>query len=265
MCVICYKPASVSFPDRATLENCFYNNPDGAGYAVWRNGDNFVTYRKGFFLFDDLYNALMDENIQKEDIVAVHFRIATHGKVNAKNCHPFCVTDDKELVSSTEGFCKSVVIHNGILGKKYSSDKNVSDTLSFTMALAKQESKLINDGTIESFIKKETEGSRILYLNAYDNKVIMTGNWIYDKQTKCYFSNYSFEIYDGFSSYYSGKYAPLYPICPQCGGFVKHISTLNDLWECEHCGALCDSDGVELELYSVDSSLDNLYKGSYDV
>ena len=46
MCVICYKPKGIAFPEERILQNCFDNNPDGAGFMWPENGK--VHIRKGF-------------------------------------------------------------------------------------------------------------------------------------------------------------------------------------------------------------------------
>lgn len=270
MCIICYKPENVATPPKDVLETCYYNNPDGAGYAIWCNGDNYITYKKGFFSFASLYDSLMNEVITEKDRLAVHFRIATHGSIEAKNCHPFCVHDNTDIASSTEGYCKSVLLHNGILSAPYSSNKKVSDTLAFTLSLAKKERELIESGSLKDFIEKETRGNRILYMNAADDIIIKSGSWLYDKETGCFFSNGTYEdyyyTYKGYNWYNDD--APFLPICPYCGGYVKQLSVVNDLFECEQCCALCDSEGNELELYIVERKNAALYKGkngSHDV
>lgn len=54
MCVIAYYPANVD-AKKATLENCFDNNPDGAGIMYQANGKVIIT--KGFMTFDAFYEA----------------------------------------------------------------------------------------------------------------------------------------------------------------------------------------------------------------
>ena len=38
MCIIAIKPAGVKLPADTTLENCWYNNPDGAGFMYAAGG-----------------------------------------------------------------------------------------------------------------------------------------------------------------------------------------------------------------------------------
>lgn len=275
MCIICFKPSGVAMPSRDILENCFLNNPDGAGYAIKRENSKKVYYIKGFFDFEELFNALIAENIGVNDVVGVHFRIATNGAIKAKNCHPFFVSEEAVNAYSVQGTCKSVLFHNGILSQKYSYDKKTSDSCLFARALAKKEKSLIAKKAISAFIEKETEGNRILYLHADIEKPILTGNWIEDKETGCFFSNSSYSYvkscylppYDflgygyGAKSWenwtsYTGKeisspgMTDALAMCPYCGETIniKKISENYDLWECAECGELFDSFGNYVEL-----------------
>ena len=256
MCIICLKPEGSVLPSFEILENCFFNNPDGAGYAVKRKGLKNVYFKKGFFNFNELYNALMEENISDEDICAIHFRIATNGSVTSKNCHPFFITEDRKSAFAIEGSCKSVLFHNGVLSKKYSYDKNVSDTFLFTQNLAKKEKSLIAKKRLVSFIEKETTGSRILYFSA--EGVIKSGDWIFDAGSGCFFSNYSFEpAFYSVKSYDFEFPSPTWYFettlkCPECGEdfHYEKISETHDLHECRTCGALFNSRGEFLEVFN---------------
>lgn len=262
MCIICFKPSGAPLPSREILENCFYNNPDGAGYAIIRNGEKKVYYSKGFFDFEAFYNVLLSEKIKTSDIVGLHFRIATNGAIEEKNCHPFYVSENRESVYSVEGTCKSILFHNGVLSKKYSFDKKVSDTFLFTLELAKKEKSLIAKGKLSDFIAKETEGNRILYFHTdLKEGFIKSGNWIEDKETGCFFSNNSYSYstikwdYEPIpvSSFWDtkkSKFDDFVNMCPYCGETVKisHISQLYDLWECAECGELFDSYGNYVEV-----------------
>lgn len=257
MCIICFKPFGVAMPTKETLATCFAYNPDGAGYAIKRHKSNHVYFKKGFFDFEELYSALLAENIEKSDIVAVHFRIATNGGLEPKNCHPFLPSKNSELVYSVEGTVKSVLFHNGILSQKYSYSKSVSDTYLFSCALGKEEKKLIvKENAIKDFIEKETIGSRILYIHAGEGIIVKSGNWELDKETGCYFSNSTYK-----PDYYSRKWygfscgASGVLTCPECGETIdiKMISRTYDLHECGQCGALFDSEGEEMELFYKDS------------
>lgn len=280
MCIICYKPQGVNLPSRDILKNCFDNNPDGAGIAILKHGSKSVKYVKGIFDFETLYEILTAENITKEDIAGIHFRIATNGAIEEKNCHPFYVSTDRKSAYSVNGTCKSVIFHNGVLSKKYSYDKKTSDSYLFALALAEKEKSLMAKGKLAQFIANETQGSRILYIHADLSQMILTGDWIEDKTTGCFFSNksYSYSAWDRMYQFYTPRKTPgkftawensvFYPaesahngfssfMCPYCGDVVKikQISRTYDIWECGECGELFDSYGNFLTVIRDDEGV----------
>lgn len=117
MCIAILKPKDKTI-SKEILETCSKNNPDGMGFACIQ--DNKV-YMYKFMDFDDFY----DEYIKHENnsTMIIHFRIATHGKVEVKNCHPFKLNHrmalihngvisgygDKELKTDTQDFIEKVI------------------------------------------------------------------------------------------------------------------------------------------------------------
>ena len=57
--------------------------------------------------------------VQDNHTMLIHFRIATHGKVELSNCHPFKLNN------------KMAIIHNGIISGYGSKTENLSDTKDF--------------------------------------------------------------------------------------------------------------------------------------
>lgn len=102
MCIIAYKPEGQTI-DRKTLEICFQNNPDGAGYMFPCEGR--VLIQKGFFEFPAFWSAWEKTHKIHGDSLPVvfHFRIATAGMVDKTNCHPHRIASDLAFV------------HNGVL------------------------------------------------------------------------------------------------------------------------------------------------------
>lgn len=102
---------------KKTLRTCWENNGDGAGLALW-TGSELITHKemKSFKSFYSHYVGVRNE--YKRADIAIHFRIATHGEINAMNCHPFHVDAEHAL------------IHNGIIAGH--GDAIHSDTLCFT-------------------------------------------------------------------------------------------------------------------------------------
>lgn len=117
MCIIAYKPAGKTI-DKQTLQTCFTNNPDGAGFMFPNKGK--VLIHKGFFTFPDFWVAW--EKVRKAYgnglPVVFHFRIATAGEIDRNNCHPHRITQELAFV------------HNGILSCVNVPKKSkVSDTI----------------------------------------------------------------------------------------------------------------------------------------
>jgi len=131
MCIIVAKPMNVSMPDEETLRRCFNYNSDGAGF-MWANG-KAVQIRKGFMKFEQLLEALdreIPEPMREETAIILHFRIATHGKVQPMCCHPFPLTDDADELRATMTKSRMGVAHNGVISGRHTNDQ-WSDTMDF--------------------------------------------------------------------------------------------------------------------------------------
>lgn len=122
MCVIAAKPKNTVIP-RETLERCFAGNPDGAGFVIARN--NQILSMKGFFKFEDFYNAFQP---YEKDVAVIHFRIKTHGNKNAEMCHPFEILPNRLWMA-----------HNGIIDISTKNDPSKSDTWHFVDLVMKPE------------------------------------------------------------------------------------------------------------------------------
>lgn len=114
MCIAILKPKDKVLT-KETLENCSVNNPDGCGFA-YRNDEGKIIINK-FMAFKDFWEAY--NKVQENHTMLIHFRIATHGKVEIANCHPFKLNNHMAL------------IHNGIISGYGSRTENLSDTRDF--------------------------------------------------------------------------------------------------------------------------------------
>lgn len=112
MCIIVYKPSNVAFPSWATLQTCFENNPDGAGFMYAIGG--MVYGFKGFMKWQDFKQAL---KAHKRDGVpfVIHFRITTHGGTSKEMCHPFPLSDYAEDMKLTAWRARVGIAHNGVI------------------------------------------------------------------------------------------------------------------------------------------------------
>lgn len=136
MCVICVKPAGRRLPEDHELRAMYEANPDGCGFAT---ANRFFKSLD----FEEFLTEIHKVNISEPCII--HFRWATHGSVNVKNCHPFY---DQES--------NTYFAHNGILGIRPVGDMTDSET-AFRTALA----PCIRDYGISSRVFK-TEVGRII-------------------------------------------------------------------------------------------------------
>ena len=191
MCVALIKNKNVDLPNEDILKICFKNNPDGAGFAYCRNGN--IIIRKGFFTFDGFYKALMNENIKKEESALIHFRVATHGKINIENCHPFPITD--KFSKMTNPFSEnntSVMVHNGKLNINITSSI-YSDSMHFAKTLFefdRQNNKSFIDYIIRP-TSKNKRGNRIGILNIDGTTEKYGVGWIEDNGI--FYSNDSYK------------------------------------------------------------------------
>lgn len=80
MCVIIVKKAGIEMPGIEILRAANYLNRDGMGFV----SDNSHMRTTSF---DRFVKGL--QKIKKEENCIIHFRLATHGSVRARNCHPF--------------------------------------------------------------------------------------------------------------------------------------------------------------------------------
>ena len=112
MCILVIKGSGVRRPTDKQFRNMMERNPDGFGLAFVKKGEVIVkktmnpkTYLKWVRKVDDGTPALF------------HMRIATHGSVTERNCHPFI---DQEL--------NVAFAHNGVLPIDAEGDMTDSET-----------------------------------------------------------------------------------------------------------------------------------------
>lgn len=109
MCLAIYKPKGKTVPVEH-LEQGYYSNPDGAGFAVANR--NKLSIHKGYFNFEEFLQAYSEH---AHLAAVIHFRYATHGAKNHYNCHPWDINGGEYAL-----------VHNGILNIASTDEK--SDT-----------------------------------------------------------------------------------------------------------------------------------------
>lgn len=128
MCIIVAIPAGVKMPAEETIRNCFNSNSDGAGF-MYADG-KVVRIRKGFMTYAEFVKALDDEEIPEDTGVVLHFRIATHGKVQPSCCHPFPISANPADLKALRIDARWGVAHNGVISGR-STSADWSDTMDF--------------------------------------------------------------------------------------------------------------------------------------
>lgn len=185
MCVIIYKPRGVSIPDMETLEDCFYSNPHGFGYAIKRANKPLIV--RGLMDWWELEKLRV---IQPSDEAVIHFRLASVGDISPVLTHPIPIADrPTKLKKSSE----RLIVHNGhiegIGGKCGKSD---------TLILAETLSSFSNDEirTILRFLAKTT-GSKFVFM--HESGTELYGSF---KEMKgCLYSNFQFKEFNRFTYY----------------------------------------------------------------
>ena len=250
MCLIAVKKQGVKLPDKTQLENGYKNNPDGVGVAILRNNENRIYIKKDFNDFDDFYK-WAGKNIDINDLAIIHFRLATSGKVDIGNRHPFPITRNKLLLRKTELLCNFAVAHNGILSDYSVKDKKYSDTQKFILdILAGLKYKLDNEAILK-LIKNYIGSDKLAIINAIHRKLILIGEYIEDNGI--FWSN------NGYKDIYK-----------------KHIWDKNE-WACELCdntkkikydekekAFLCKKCRRGIKRKGWNAWLDKLYDENYD-
>jgi len=178
MCIAILKPRGEVIK-KSTLKTCFENNDDGAGYMFVKNGA--LQFVKGFFTFKNFWNSYVKNVVKNGNpISAIHFRITTHGKTNAENCHPF-------KISNSLGF-----IHNGVINF-VKPDKKKSDTSMFNEHILKRlPDDFIRNGAICDLIEESIGSSKLVFLNDRGEYLISNeelGKW----QDNVWYSNDSYQ------------------------------------------------------------------------
>lgn len=138
---------------KKTLRNCWNNNDMGAG-ILYINQAGHLSDFKELVSFDNFYKAYQYIRSITKHPVILHFRIATHGKINKENCHPF-------YVSEKLGF-----VHNGIISID-TPYKEYSDTWHFNELLKRLPENFLSNEAIMLLIEEFISWSKLIFM---DNK-----------------------------------------------------------------------------------------------
>lgn len=202
MCLLIFAPKGET-PNSARLEEAARNNPDGFGFAI-HAGDRIVRHRG--MNFDQVMERFTVERAKHAGPAMFHLRIATHGTVNTKNCHPFYVGNDS----------RTVLGHNGIIPVDIPKGDQRSDTKYFSEVILPSHGGIsaINSKKYRRKLGKSINGSKLVILsvdpNAKHDSIIVNeelGHW----DDGIWWSNKSYQKWVPAPSMHTYGYAPWSP------------------------------------------------------
>ena len=157
MCIAIVKPKDKTI-SKETLQTCFENNPDGAGFAYVKDKRIIIYKAMDFNKFYEEYSS--HEN---ESNMLIHFRIATHGGVNLDNTHPFKLND------------RMVLIHNGVIsGYGEKKEGGLSDTRDFiNKVIGNISYKMWKSPYFRELVGHAIGGSKLAILDNKGNTIII--------------------------------------------------------------------------------------------
>lgn len=186
MCIIIAKKKGIDLPCKDIIKRCWDRNPQGAGLCFARDGQ--VHIEKGFMQFEELDSRLeaLDEEMNiRESSLIIHFRIATSGRTDEGNCHPFPVTDDAEAIRSKSVTSDLAMAHNGVIQDFSMLQSKYSDTQHFIMKVVmplynmNAKHDFYREEKIRYLLSKSVNGSRLAFMNG-DGEIYTIGKWIED-------------------------------------------------------------------------------------
>lgn len=211
---------------KETLKTCWTNNPDGAGMIYVTDKNALVTFKE-LNSFDRFYKEYSKQRkLNKDSNFVLHFRIATSGKIDLNNCHPFKVSKDLAFV------------HNGMIDIEQVT-KDFSDTYSFNQTILKELGKnfLYNEAIVR-LIEGYIGYSKLVFLNNFNEATIINellGSW----DGANWYSNDSYKprATKKYEHYGYGYYSKGYNNANTC----DLCETKGAIWNDKHHSYLCAS------------------------
>lgn len=231
MCMLCVIPPNV-LPSREKLENSALNNPDGFGFAIAIPKENRILCERTMNA-DESINRFLEMRAKYPDGYAIwHSRLATHGRKDVSNCHPFAVGGDE----------RTYLAHNGILPVLEDAKDERSDTRIFAEDLLGRIGGVLalDNPQVWNLLEDFTTGSKIAILTVdpdaeHQLYLLHADKGKYDS-SGVWWSNDSCYLETWYSKYYSA---------PTTGASVTHAASMLEeeegAWlECRVCEEVKD-------------------------
>lgn len=203
MCIIIAKNKGLNVPNNEILKNCWDNNSDGGGYMY--NDGHTVHIHKGFMTYkafkSHLEKTSKNVDLQNCDLV-IHFRIATHGGVNAECTHPFTLSKNIDVQKRLHCKASIGVAHNGII-RNVDDYKTHSDTMEYIKSYLYPMYYLDNNFYTKEYIRTAIEvqiGSKLVIMDK--DRLYTIGAYVEHEQVL--YSNSGYIKYD-YSKYYNSS------------------------------------------------------------
>lgn len=156
MCIAVAIPKEMVL-NKDTLKHCWDQNPDGGG-VMYSDGKRIRIYKvlDDYKKFEKLYYRLANGPARGKNMV-VHCRVATHGAVNRRNCHP-------HKINSKLGFVHNGTIHNVVADKT----KGDSDTVVFRNEILRNLGNSWRNEGVFTMMEKFIGKSKLVFLDVND-------------------------------------------------------------------------------------------------
>jgi predicted glutamine amidotransferase len=184
--------------------------------------------------FDKFYKEYSKQRkVNKTSNFILHFRIATSGKIDRANCHPFSVNKNLAFV------------HNGMININQ-LNANVSDTYTFNeLILKKLPTTFLNNHAILDLIENYIGYSKLVFLDNDNTASILNedlGHWDADNN---WYSNNSYQCtytkatkaktYKVDADYYNASYYNDTDLCGYCDHYNATYSKEYSTYLCYDC------------------------------
>ena len=271
MCIIAAKAKGVKMPSTTTIENMWFNNPDGAGFMYVKDGK--VCIEKGFMKLSDLESALERVNEKtnlEETSVVLHFRIATHGGVLPANTHPFPVSSSIGMLQKLRCTASLGVAHNGIID--ITPRKGISDTMEYVATQLAPLYKGVPEFYLNPHLMEMVDNAITSKLAIMNGKGEIYTIGKFEEEDGILYSNTTYKTYYLYGKFWDNKWKDYY-LEDEYGvdspSYYRYKEDRLLRWfDFDEEVTCCDSKGNWIDNYEYDLAVDSdghLYRYDYNI